>query len=204
MSGISSRKTIIFREAARLFKERGYNGTTLRELAKRAGVKGASIYYHFSSKQDILYMIMEYTMSNLTNKVKIAIENEITPLEKLRTAIRFHIEYHTVDMDETYVADAELRNLEPENFKKIVKMRNDYETIFRSLMTEGIEAGLMEIDNISLASKALLQMCTGVSYWFNPDGTQTISEVADSYVNLFCWGVSGKIITPKEGDASMD
>ncbi len=203
MSGISTRKTIILREAARLFKERGYNGTTLRELAKRAGVKGASIYHHFSSKQDILYMIMEYTMINLINKVKISIENKKTPLEKFRTAIRFHIEYHTVDMDETYVADAELRNLEPENFKKIVKMRNDYETIFKSLMTEGIEAGLMEIDNIPLVSKALLQMCTGVSYWFNPAGSQSISEIADSYVSLFCWGVSGKIITTKQGDASM-
>jgi AcrR family transcriptional regulator len=198
MSGISARKTIIFREAARMFREKGYHGTTLRELAKRAGVKGASIYHHFSSKQDILYMIMEYTMSNLIHKVQMAIEDKATPLEKLRTAIRFHIVYHTVDMDETYVADAELRSLEPDNLKKIVIMRTNYEKIFKSIMKEGIDAGTMEIDNVSHASKALLPMCTGVSYWYNPEGDQSISEIADSYVNLFCWGVSGKLLTSKK------
>ncbi|MCG8471345.1 MAG: TetR/AcrR family transcriptional regulator [Desulfobacterales bacterium] len=189
---ISTRKTIIFREAARLFRTKGYSGSTLRELAKRAGVKGGSIYHHFNSKQEILFMIMEYTMTNLITKVSQEIEDVESPLEKLRNAIRVHVEYHTVDADETYVADAELRSLEVTNYKKIVKMRDHYEKLYKEMLEEGIAKGEIRLENVTIASRALLQMCTGISYWYNPEGPLTIKELADSYVDLFFHGVCEK------------
>ncbi len=188
----SSRKTIIFKEAARLFREKGYHGSTLRELAKRAGVKGGSIYHHYSSKQEILYLIMDYTMNNLINKVKLEIEGIGSPLDKLRQAIRFHVEYHTIDRDETYVADAELRSLDVKNYKKIIKMRDKYELIYRGIIQDGIAEGDIAAQSVGLASRALLQMCTGISYWYKPNGKQTIDEITDEYVDLFLWGVCRK------------
>ncbi len=191
-SKVSSRKTIILREAARLFREKGYSGTNLRELAKSSGVQGGSIYHHFSSKQEILFQIMEYTMTILINKVQDAIKNEKNPFEGLRNAIRFHIEYHTIDTNETFVTDSELRSLEPANYKKIIAMRNKYEQIYIQLMKQGIESGEMNIDNVKLMVRALLQMCTGVSYWFKPNGTLTINDIAEKYIELFFWGITGK------------
>ena len=191
---ISTRKTIIFREAARLFREKGYSGSTLRELAKRAGVKGGSIYHHFNSKQEILFLIMEYTMSNLLTKVSQEVNEVESPLEKLRGAIRVHVEYHTVDADETYVADAELRSLDVTNYKKIVKMRDRYERLYKEILQEGINKGELNVANVTLSSRALLQMCTGISYWYNPEGPLSIKEIADSYVDLFFHGVCGKQI----------
>ncbi|VFQ47212.1 TetR/AcrR family transcriptional regulator [Desulfoluna butyratoxydans] len=190
---ISTRKTIIFREAAHLFREKGYSGSTLRELAKRAGVKGGSIYHHFNSKQEILFMIMEYTMTNLITKVSSEIEGVESPLAKLRKAIRVHVEYHTVDSDETYVADAELRSLEVPNYKKIVKMRDRYERLYKDMLQEGIDKGELAMDNVTISSRALLQMCTGISYWYNPEGPLSIKEIADSYVDLFFHGVCGNV-----------
>jgi AcrR family transcriptional regulator len=197
MPATSSRKEIIFKEAARLFKEKGYNSSTLRGLAHKAGIKGGSIYHHYSSKQEILYLIMEYTMTNLINRVQLAIKDETDPLQKLRKAITFHIEYHTRDTDETYVTDAELRSLNDENYKKITEMRNVYEKIYRDILLEGNATKQMRIDNIKTTSRALLQMCTGVSYWFNPEGKQSISHIAENYVELFLWGICGKIGTPQ-------
>ncbi len=191
-SKVSSRKTIILREAARLFREKGYSGTNLRELAKSSGVQGGSIYHHFSSKQEILFQIMEYTMTILINKVQDTIKNEKNPFEGLRNAIRFHIEYHTIDTNETFVTDSELRSLEPANYKKIIAMRNKYEQIYIQLMKQGIESGEMNIDNVKLMVRALLQMCTGVSYWFKPNGTLTINDIAEKYIELFFWGITGK------------
>jgi AcrR family transcriptional regulator len=188
----ASRRDIIFREAARLFREKGYSGSTLRGLANRSGVKGGSIYHHYSSKQEILYVIMEQTMTNLINRVQLAIKDESDPLQKLRKAIIFHIEYHTLDRDQTYVADAELRSLEADNYKKIVAMRNCYERIYRNILLEGNRTGNMHIENVKIGSRALLQMCTGISYWFDPDGEQSISEIAENYVGLFLWGACGK------------
>ncbi|WP_300668885.1 TetR/AcrR family transcriptional regulator [Desulfoluna sp.] len=191
-SHIASRKTIIFREAARLFREKGYSGSTLRELAKRAGVKGGSIYHHFNSKQEILFMIMEDTMVNLITRVSREIEEVTSPREKLRKAIRAHVAFHAMDADETYVSDAELRSLDLTNYKKIVGMRDQYEGIYKKMLQEGIDTEELEIDNVTLSSRALLQMCTGISYWYTPEGPLTIQEIADNYVDLFFHGVCRK------------
>jgi AcrR family transcriptional regulator len=178
----STRKSIILKEAAHLFKEKGYGGSTLRELAKRAGVQGGSIYHHFSSKQEILMVIMEETMTNLVEKVQHEVNVCATPIEKLRNAIKFHIEYHTNDRDETYVADAELRSLDSGNYEKIVGMRRVYEQIYRDILSTGIDQRCMEIEDIPLAARALLQMCTGISYWYSPFGKESIGNIVDWYV----------------------
>lgn len=185
----STRKTSILREAACLFREKGYNGSTLRQLATRVGIKGGSIYHHFASKQEILFMIMKYTMGNLIQRVRQEIENEQGVLDKLRSAMRCHIEYHTIDADETYVTDAELRSLSADNYKIIVGMRNNYEAVYRDILREGRATGVMEITNLSITSRALLQMCTGISLWYRPDGPLTINEIEDTYMDLFCRGV---------------
>lgn len=190
-----SRKELILQEAARLFHEKGYKGTTLRELAKFSGVKGGSIYHHFSSKQEILCHIMEKTMKTLIEGVREAISPETSPYEKLRKAIRFHIEFHTQAVSETYVTDSELHSLEPENYQKIVNLRDEYEKLYISIMQSGTEAGQLNIENVELATKGLMQMCTGVSYWYRPDGSLSTAEIADNYIDIFFWGVVGK----KEG-----
>jgi len=188
----ASTRNIIFKEAARLFREKGYNGSTQRQLADRVGVQGASIYHHFPSKQDILSAIMEHTMTGLLQKVRRELEDETEPQARLRRAIRAHIDYHTANRDETYVADAELRSLDAGNSAKIVAMRSVYEQIFRDILNEGMRAGTMRINDVSLATKALLQMCTGISYWYSPTGRRPIGEIIDQYVELFFWGICGK------------
>ena len=188
----SPRKTIILREAARLFREKGYMASTLRELAKRSGVKGGSIYHHFSSKQEILYQIMNYTMTDLIFGLKEEIKGVKNPVEKLQKATRFHIEYHINNLDETHVTDAELRCLTKATYDRIARKRRNYESIFIRILEEGIQGGVMNIDNVKLTAMAILQMCTGVSYWFKQSGPLNIHEVADTYVGFICWGVIGK------------
>jgi len=71
-------------------------------------------------------------------------------------------------------------------------MRNTYEKIYRDILLEGNATEQMRIDNIKTASRALLHMCTGVSYWFNPNGKQPISQIAENYVELFLCFICGK------------
>lgn len=185
------RKEIILQEAARLFRQKGYMAATLRELADRSGIKGGSIYHHFSSKQEILHEIMAFTLTNL-----FALEEETAgernPIEKIRKAIRFHIEYHINNLDETLVADTELRSLTAENYREIIKMRRRYENLFIDILREGVQQEIIKIGDVKLAALAILQMCTGVSYWFKQDGPLSVQEIADGYVDLICWGIMGK------------
>ncbi len=187
-----SRKGIILQEAARLFREKGYRASTLRELARRSGVKGGSIYYHFTSKQEILYRIMDETMGNLLLGLEQETREEGDPVRRLNRAIAFHIRYHLENQDETHVADTELINLEDDHRRQIVRRRADYERAFSGIIGEGARAGVMKVGNVKLASIAILQMCTGVPYWFNEGGALSVDEVVNRYIDFIFWGVLGR------------
>lgn len=183
------RKQIILSKAAALIREKGYSGTTLRELAQKSGIKGGSIYHHFASKQDILLSIMEETMERLINRVKHSINQAQTPIEQLAQGIKTHIIFHTIEPDETYITDSELRSLTGENFKKITAMRDCYEGLYINIMHQGIALKQMDIPYMKLTVRAVLQACTGVSYWYKPDGPLSIEQIAEDYIRFFVKGV---------------
>jgi TetR/AcrR family transcriptional regulator, cholesterol catabolism regulator len=188
----SPRKALILKEAAHLFREKGYMASTLRELAKRSGVQGGSIYHHFSSKQEILYQIMDSTMASLLFNLKEITRDEKDPVEKLKKAIRFHIEYHVKNPDETYVTDSEIRSVAKGAYDRIVRKRRNYEKIFIQIIEEGIKNGGIIVHDVKLVAIAILQMCTGVSHWFKEDGLLSMEEIVDEYINFSCWGLIGK------------
>jgi len=189
----ASRKAIILHEAARLFREKGYRSATLRELARRSGVKGGSIYHHFASKQEILYRIMDKTMTHLLHGLAQEIRGTSDPVEGLRRAIAFHIRYHLANRNETHVTDTELKNLENEYFEEVVQKRRAYERMLMNVLEEGTRTGHMSVENVKLTSIAVLQMCTGVPSWFNEQGPLSVEDVVGKYVDFICWGVLGRI-----------
>ena len=188
-----ARRLVILRQAAKIFHERGYMASTLRELAQHCGIQGASIYHHFSSKQEILHDIMNYTMTTLIERLKETIDGVEDPLERLDRAIRFHIQFHIKNPHITHVTDAELRSLKAEYLEHIKRKRDEYEGFFHRMLTEGIAAGLIKVDDIPLTRMGILQMCTGVTIWFREDGPLTVDQVAEAYIQFIRWGVLGKV-----------
>lgn len=189
MAEINSRKDIILQEAAHLFREKGYPGSNLRELAKRSGIQGGSIYHHFSSKQEILFQLMDNTMSDMIARLSAILATLDCPTERLRQTIRFHIEYHIVGPDETYITDDELRNLEPDNYLKIVAKRDRYQLLIEEIFRSGKETLNWHTPDIKLCTRALIQMCAGVSTWFKDDGPLSIAEIAEHYMELLSKGL---------------
>lgn len=196
----SFRRMTILRQAAKMFHERGYMASTLRQLARRCGIQSASIYYHFSSKQEILFEIMDHTMTTLIEQLKETIDGVEDPLEKLDRAIRFHFQYHIENPHITHVTDAEIRSLTAEYFEQVIRKRREYEGFFHRMLTEGVAAGLINVDNIPLTRIAILQMCTGVTIWFREDGSLAVDQVAEAYIQFIWWGVIGRV---KEGDKHL-
>lgn len=191
MNKANSRKTEILDQAAHLFREKGYAASTLRGIAKKCGVKGGSIYYHFSSKQEILYQIMEQVMAELIYRVNEGIKTIVDPVEKIRMAVTIHIKYHVTNLDKTYVTDSEIRSLTVENYKRIIKQRRDYENIFQKILEEGVQVGFMGNIDVKMTAFAILQMCTGVSYWFKEEEPLAVDEIINRYFDFICWGIRG-------------
>ena len=191
-TSIAPRKEVIMREAAYLFRRKGYSATTLRELAKRSGIQGGSIYHHFTSKQEIVFKIITETMAELL-QVQNIIEEEQNPVEKLRKAVRFHLGLTKNRPDEMHITDAELWFLSKAQLEIVQGQRMAYNKIFFQIIEEGTRRKFMNVNNLKLTTTAILQMLTGISYWFKEDGPLTILEIADEYVDFICWGITGKV-----------
>ena len=185
------RKKIILNEAARLFRVKSYEAATLRELAGRSGIKGGSVYYHFTSKQEILFSIMDFTMSELMFLLKDVIKNERDVITKLRKAIETHIVYHINNLDMTYVTDSEIRSLGEENLRCVIRKRQKYENLFSDVMDEGVREGVFHIRNTKIVAFAILQMCTGVSYWYKVGGPLNVQDIVNIYFDFVYAGVLG-------------
>ena len=188
---IHPRKKIILAEAARLFRTKSYAAATLRELAKQSGIKGGSIYYHFSSKQEILYNVMDYTLTELTFRLREVEKNEMDVVKKLQKAIETHIVYHISNLNMTYVTDSEIRSLTNENYKDIIKKRKRYENLFIKILDEGIKTGQFDIKDSKRTTYAILQMCTGVSYWYKEGGPLRVEDVVEIYSKFAYGGLLG-------------
>jgi AcrR family transcriptional regulator len=185
----ASRKQIILKEAARLFREKGYLATNLRELARRAGIQGGSIYHHFGSKQEILFQLMDNTMTDMVTSLSTLLKGIDDPQEKLSRLLRFHISYTICGPDETYITDDELRNLNADNYLQIIAKRDAYQKLFEEVFLAGSQQqGWLVVDQ-KLMARAAIQMGTGVASWYKPDGPMSIDQISEYYAELLCKGL---------------
>ena len=174
----------ILNAAIALFKARGYHGASVRELAQAVDIEAASLYYHYPSKQEILLAVFERIVNALLDGLDGAMAAGVTPEEKLRSVVRFHVLAHIARQDEAFVSHSELRSLSTPNRRRIIAKRDRYERTIRKLLTAGVRAGHFEIPDVKLTSTAILMMCSGVSDWFVGGGRLTGDMVADYYADM--------------------
>lgn len=164
-----------------LFYKKGYYATTISNIAKICGIQKSSIYYHYATKQDILYNIFKTTMVELEEYVLSAVSAAESTEAKLKEAIVAHIIFHIDRQKECFIADSELRGLTPENYNAIVKMRDRYDSMFQGIIQEGIEAGVFFVKDLKILSYVIITMCTAVTNYFKPKGRLSKEEIATLY-----------------------
>ncbi len=181
----------LYREMVALIYEKGYHSSSLRELGRRVGIQMPSIYHHYRSKQHLLFEIMVHTMEDLARAVETAITDAGSDVvTQMESAIAAHIAFHTERRHEAYIVDSELRSLEPGRRAKVTAMRDHYERVFVNVLERGSREGRFQVEDDSLAVKALLGMCTEVSVWYRPDGRLRLPDITRTYTHLFLFGVS--------------
>ena len=183
-----SRRQILLKEAAQLFRKKGYLSSSLRELAKRAGIQGGSVYHHFGSKQEILFQVMDNTMSTMIKNANAVLVQSKNLEAQLCALMHFHIGYTISDSDETFITDDELRHLDEDNYSKVIAKRDKYQKLFEDIFTAGKEQGWQVVDP-KLAARAAIQMSTGVSRWYRADSALSIDEIAEQYTKIILSGL---------------
>lgn len=170
--------------ALRLFSRRGYEATGIRDVAREAGISTASLYHYMGGKQDLLLDIIRSGMHDLHAMGAVAVGTAATPPAKLAGITHAHVMFHGSHQLEALVGDGDLRSLTGSARAVAIKLRDDYEALWTDVLAEGRSSGDFHMENLSLVRLALMQMATGVAYWFNPAGDLTLEEIADQFADL--------------------
>lgn len=170
--------------ALELFTRLGYEATTMADIGAAVGIRGPSLYKHVSSKQDLLVEIMTGTMDALLRAHRAAVATTTDPVERLRRTVDAHVRFHARHRLEAFVGNREIRSLVEPHRTTVLAQRAEYEHGFRTIITEGVEAGRFSVGSARLASYAILDLGMGVSAWYREDGELSENEVAWQYTEF--------------------
>ena len=169
--------------ALNLFAERGYAAVSMRQIASKVGLQVGALYNYFPDKQTILSELLINHMENLLktwDKQKLPKKSD----KLLEFFVDFHIEFHLNRPEEVFIAYMELRNLNPDNFQKIEKLRNKYERILIEILTTGVKDNLFSCKETKVTSLAIIGMLKEVNTWYKKGGKISVPEVKRIYQEI--------------------
>jgi len=170
--------------ATKLFYEKGYHSTTLREIAAGVNIKAGSVYNHFSSKQELLMHIVWTTTKDMLDGAVERLEGVEGSEERLRVFLTWHVEFHASRRLAAQVADVQLNALEKENLAKVLVLRDEHQAIMRELIDAGQKELNWSVEDPAVLTIAILTMCTQVDTWYRENGRLTPSQIGEILVNF--------------------
>jgi TetR/AcrR family transcriptional regulator, cholesterol catabolism regulator len=186
---MATRRDELTRQAARLFAERGYHGTSIGDLAEALGVQKGSLYAHIKSKQDLLYETMMEGARAFHGRLD-AIDDGLPAVEKIRLAMRGHLRVVREQLDVATVFVREWRYLEGDRREGVLAERRRYEERFRALFREGRELSQLRTDlDEGVAALLALSAMNWAYTWLRPE--DDTDDVADRFCALLLDGIRG-------------
>jgi AcrR family transcriptional regulator len=179
----------IIQAAAQIFREKGYHGTSMQDIADAVQLQKASIYHHVESKQDILFTILEQALDMLIADMRAVVDSDLAPEERLQLAMQVYIGRLTEDADLSTVLLLEHRSLEDELRIKHNKRRDRYEFLWRQMIQEGVDQGVFRPIDVSIVTFAILGVQNWMITWFKVGGRYSALELADHFSDLFLRGL---------------
>ena len=186
---MSARRSELTREAAKLFAQKGYHGTSIGDIAEALGVQKGSLYSHIASKEDLLWETLQDGAAAFHAALD-GIPDDLPPVDKIRAALRGHLRVVAEQLDVATVFVQEWRYLEGARRDEFVAERRRYEERIRDLLREGRDLGDLRADLDEGASVLLLLSAANWAYtWLQP-GRDT-DELADRFFALLVDGMRG-------------
>jgi TetR/AcrR family transcriptional regulator, cholesterol catabolism regulator len=179
----------ILEAAAQVFRQKGFHGASMSDIADAVHLQKASLYHHVTSKQEILFELLDQALQLLLERISAISTRKLPADEKLRLMIREYMQILAENMDLASVLLFEHRALERRQHARHVPNRNKFEALWREVLAEGVEGSIFECDDISLATRALLGLMNWTITWYRPDGEKTIQQIADDYSNMLLNGL---------------
>jgi AcrR family transcriptional regulator len=186
----------IERAAAHLFAERGFESTTMQDIAARVGVTAAGLYYYFPSKQILLFEVLKSSLEAVIESVEQAVKvqldsGEAGPAARLAAFIQSHVRFQIDKVEESAVYGAAfygshhmLNALSEEQRGRLRELQHRSFDLLRATLREGVEAGVFRIAELTVTASAIIGMGEYVPAWFRPGGRLTREDLGRLYADI--------------------
>jgi AcrR family transcriptional regulator len=177
--------------AGRLFAERGYHGTSMRDLGRELGLLGSSLYAHVESKQDLLVEVVEEGARLFQDSAEDALARGGTAAERLRRLVAGHVAVVLDNSDVVRTFLNEARVLDEVHRARVIAARDAYESAFRAVVADGVEDGTFGAGtDPKMASIFILSILNAVERWYHPDGALDRAGLVDAIVAAATRGIA--------------
>lgn len=183
----------ILEHAARLFAEKGYETSSLNELAAAIGVSKAAVYHYFETKQQIYDAIILETLSGLVARVTEAVGEERGAKKKLERFMTAHARYFEEHRHGFVVMLVGFSGMASSEFRaEAMALRDEHERLLREIIEEGVASGEFRDVNVVMTGRAVLSLLSWMVRWFRPGGGASAEELVVEYYKLLLGGLQNK------------
>ncbi len=182
------RRAEILRQAAAVFREKGFHGAGMREIAAGLGIAPGALYYYFPSKEELLYACQDISLTRLLESGRAILKTREPADVQLRALVDAHLDL-TLDELGGSAAHVEFHALPEDRLREIVAKRDEYEGLIRTLIRRGIRQGVFRKVDVKLTTLALLGALNWSVVWFNPEGRWSPSDLVRGFADVFVDGL---------------
>jgi len=179
----------ILRTSARIFAEKSYHSTSMRDISRATGVSLAGLYHYCKSKEELLFLIQDHCFGRVLERLEERINRNTDPFEKLRIFIDNHLSFFAANMAEMKVLSHEAESLAGDLHKHVSTKKERYAKLARKILREieEQEQTSARVD-LTIATYALFGMMNWIYNWYDPRGKLSVNQLVDNITRLFLAG----------------
>ena len=181
----AGRRGQLVRESARLFREKGYDATSVRDIAGATGLQSGSWVYHFRTKQDILAAVMEEGLQQALERIEAIGREQLAPREHFRALLRTHLDTLLgPGQDFIPVLLYEWRSLETQQRPRVVALQKRYETVWEEVITELQRSGDWALPT-RVDRLLMFGALNWIAHWYRPRGALDVVQLVTEAEHFF-------------------
>lgn len=180
-----SGREALTRAARESFAERGYHGSSIRDIARRAGLSLSALYHWHAGKQELLAAVIEESTQDYFRRCDDALrEAGDDPAQRLGALVRATVEYRVSRRVDSTIAASEWRNLEPGHRERLEEMRAAASRLWADLVDDGVARGAFHCEHPGDARRAVIAACNAISQWYEPDRGLAVPDLVERYTAI--------------------
>lgn len=189
MSRYDQKLEFILRTAARIFAEKNYHSTSMRDISRETNVSLAGLYHYCKSKEELLFLIQDNCFGRVLERLEQRLEGVEDPITKLGIFIENHLSFFAANMSEMKVLSHEAESLRGDLYTHVSTRKDKYTKLARQILRE-VQDAQQSKDPIDLtvATYALFGMMNWIYNWYDPQGKLKVSDLAGNVMKLFLNG----------------